>query len=83
MDQWPQRDKELARFQVGLALSTLIIITEVNKIGKGKGSRNFDTWEFGKGDLSELRFCGVAVLQSKEKRSRLRLRLRLRVGSRQ
>jgi hypothetical protein len=26
--------------------------------------RNSDTWDFGKADLSELRFCGVAVLQS-------------------
>jgi len=26
--------------------------------------RNADAWEFGKGALSELRFCGVAVLQS-------------------
>jgi hypothetical protein len=25
--------------------------------------QNLDTWEFGKGALSELRFCGVAVLQ--------------------
>ena len=25
--------------------------------------RNLDTWEFEKGALSELRFCGVAVLQ--------------------
>jgi len=24
--------------------------------------QNSDTWEFGKGALSELRFCGVAVL---------------------
>jgi len=26
--------------------------------------RNSDAWEFGKGASSELRFCGVAVLQS-------------------
>jgi hypothetical protein len=26
--------------------------------------RNSDSWEFGKGALSKLRFCGVAVLQS-------------------
>lgn len=37
MDQWPQRDKERSRSQNGLALLTLIIITEGNKIGKGKG----------------------------------------------
>jgi len=49
--------------------------------------QNSDTWEFGKGALSELRFCGVAVLlccSRKEvggrrrnvKGERLRLRLR-------
>jgi hypothetical protein len=26
--------------------------------------QNYDIWEFGKGALSELGFCGVAVLQS-------------------
>jgi hypothetical protein len=26
--------------------------------------QNLDTWEFGKGALSEFRFCGVTVLQS-------------------
>jgi hypothetical protein len=25
--------------------------------------QNLDTWEFGKEALSELRFCGLAVLQ--------------------
>jgi len=30
--------------------------------------RNSGTWEFGKGALSELRFCGVAVGKGKESR---------------
>jgi len=29
--------------------------------------RNSDTWEFGKGALSELRLCGVAVKRKKVK----------------
>ena len=37
--------------------------------------RNSDPWEFGKGALSELRFCGVAVLQSERGK-------RLEVGGR-
>jgi len=39
------------------------------RFSKGKTlvhEQNADTWEFGKGALSELRFCGVAVLQSEK-----------------